>query len=64
MKLYERLKEYVLSLEFSANKCDSMGSRCPDCNGTQSDGHFDRCKLEALCEDIRTIKRAKELEED
>ena len=62
MNLYERLKKYVLKSEWSGNANDSKGPRCPCCDYTEADGHEATCTLKMLCDDIRTLKRASELE--
>lgn len=64
--LYERLKSYTMRFEWSWNDMDGTGPRCPVCRGQQSEGHVLRnhepCELGKICDDIRLVQRAKELE--
>lgn len=62
MTLYERLKAYVLTAEWSANDNDGSGPRCPDCRVTYNHAHGNRCVVGSLCEDVRTLQKAAELE--
>jgi hypothetical protein len=64
--LHDRLKEYVVDTEFSANASDGRGPRCPCCGRPAVDGHNPPsnggCRLGRLCDDIRLVQRARELE--
>lgn len=67
MTLIDRLKAYVLKMEWSQNQMDGMGVRCPYCGNHHSAGHPKRghsntCEHFQLVEDIRLVQRAKELE--
>ena len=64
--LHDRLKEYVLTTEWSGYANDGKGPRCPCCGHLQSEGHNPEsncgCTLQRLCDDIRLVQRARELE--
>jgi hypothetical protein len=63
--LLDRLKTYTLRSEWSANNMDGTGPRCPRCDRQQSEGHSlnnGGCELGKLCDDIRLVQRARELE--
>lgn len=67
MTLLDRLKAYTLRSEWSHNEMNGTGPRCPRCNNQQSVGHSETreregCELGRLCDDIRLVQRAKELE--
>ena len=64
MTLYERLKVYTLGREWSANKQDGNGPRCPQCDALRTSvEHGPDCELGKLCDDIRVLRLAAELEE-
>lgn len=66
--LLDRLKAYALRVEWAWNDMDGTGPRCLHCRNQQTEGHkkdgFDHveCELGELCDDIRLVARARELE--
>src|ERR1700687_6053372 len=51
MTLYERLKVYTLGREWSANKQDGNGPRCPECDALRTSvEHGPDCEVGKLCD--------------
>lgn len=71
-KIDERCRAMTLNLEWSLNRGDCQGQRCPMCetprgvvgdDGAAQGRHEDDCRLGRLCDDLRAIERARALEE-
>lgn len=60
MSLYERLKEYALKSEWSANHNDGTGQHCPHCDVKRSEGKHDKgCPVGQICDDVRLLENSK-----
>jgi len=55
------LEAFALQTEFSMNKLDSAGDRCPVCKSTARDGHSGDCKIGKVCDRVRAVREAHRL---
>jgi hypothetical protein len=61
MSLADRCVKMCLDIEWSANRSDGNGPRCPWCDAKSNRGlgpHENGCSLGQLCADIKLVREA------
>lgn len=64
MSLADRCIQMCLDVEWSENRMDGNGPRCPRCGAVSNCGvgpHEPHCSLGKLCDDVRTVRAAERL---